>query len=119
MFFVRFSHTCTLCFKVSKQGKLTCQDYNDGASVKKHGIGKGLMTVWRATNPNGGDFPTGIPCVDREIIPQISTPVSRKPLGQQKKRRQLVSIMVSLVSTLYFLGFPPHNEKLCFFCILW
>ncbi|KAF2284712.1 hypothetical protein GH714_029486 [Hevea brasiliensis] len=74
-------------------GKLTCQDYNGGASVKKHGIGKGLMTVWRATNPNGGDFPTGIPCVDREIIPQISTPVSRKPLGQQKKRRQLVSIM--------------------------
>ncbi|XP_043804783.1 homeobox-DDT domain protein RLT3 isoform X2 [Manihot esculenta] len=79
--------------KVSKQGKLSCQDNNDDAPVKKHGIGKGLMTVWRATNPNGGDFPTGIPVADREIVPQISTPVARKPLRQQKRKRQLVSIM--------------------------
>lgn len=30
------------------------------ASIRKHGMGKGLMTVWRATNPDAGDVPTGV-----------------------------------------------------------
>ncbi|CAM8921098.1 unnamed protein product [Rhodiola kirilowii] len=28
--------------------------------VTTHGIGKGLMTVWRVANPNAGDYPTGV-----------------------------------------------------------
>ncbi|KAK6940406.1 WHIM1 domain, partial [Dillenia turbinata] len=54
--------------------------------VKKHGIGKGLMTVWRATNPNGGDFPTGLRFAGREKI------IQEKKLCQQRpaiKRRQI------------------------------
>ncbi|XP_037494138.1 homeobox-DDT domain protein RLT3 isoform X2 [Jatropha curcas] len=79
--------------KVPKQGILNYQDNSNSAPVMKHGIGKGLMTVWRATNPNSGDFPPGVHFADREIVPQISISVSRKPLHKKKKRQQLVSLM--------------------------
>lgn len=86
-----------LHFKVSKHAIVNSQDGDNGTPVKKHGIGKGLMTVWRVINPNGGDFPTGINFGERQItdVPQISTPVSQKPRRQNKKRRQPVSVMVS------------------------
>lgn len=30
------------------------------ATLRNHCMGKGLMTVWRATNPHAGDIPTGV-----------------------------------------------------------
>lgn len=66
--------------------------------MKKHGIGKGLMTVWRATNPDGGDFPTGVDFGDREVasVSVVSTSISRKKtLLRQKRPRQQVPVAVS------------------------
>lgn len=60
--------------------------------AKKHGIGKGLMTAWRATNPDGGDIPTGIDFAGREVVSvsQISTSIARKkPLLREKRSRQV------------------------------
>ncbi|XP_048232620.1 homeobox-DDT domain protein RLT3 isoform X2 [Ricinus communis] len=78
--------------KVSKQDTSTCQDYNNSDPAMKHGIGKGLMTVWRATNPTAGHFPPRIPFSQKEIVPQVPTPTPRKSLCR-KKKQQLVSIM--------------------------
>lgn len=39
--------------------------------MKKHGIGKGLMTVWRATNPDAGDLPINFG-VDGQEVPLLS-----------------------------------------------
>lgn len=38
----------------------------EGAPVKKYGIGKGLMTLWRATNPDAQCLPTGVNFINRE-----------------------------------------------------
>ncbi|KAG6748819.1 hypothetical protein POTOM_048755 [Populus tomentosa] len=88
--------------RANKRGKVSMcaafddQNCNESAPVKKHGMGKGLMTVWRVTNPDGGDFPTGIHCGGSQITvtPQISTPVPRKQPLQKKKRRLPVSSLV-------------------------
>ena len=54
-------------------------------------MGKGLMTVWRATNPHAGDIPTGIDFADVEVtgVSPNSSSVShgspvqvRRPLKQ-------------------------------------
>ncbi|KAK9291662.1 hypothetical protein L1049_019611 [Liquidambar formosana] len=59
--------------KVLKPAIVDHQDYTKkSGSVKKHGIGKGLMTVWRATNPDAGNLPTGVDFADREITWSIS-----------------------------------------------
>ncbi|XP_055831530.1 homeobox-DDT domain protein RLT3 isoform X2 [Solanum dulcamara] len=34
--------------------------HSAAATLRNHGMGKGLMTVWRATNPHAGDIPTGV-----------------------------------------------------------
>lgn len=62
-----------------------CNDHGS-APVKIHGIGKGLMTVWRVTNPAGGDFPSGVDFSERTVF-QKSTPVSKKPPVLEKKKR--------------------------------
>ncbi|XP_011008202.1 PREDICTED: uncharacterized protein LOC105117236 isoform X1 [Populus euphratica] len=88
--------------RANKRGKVSMcaafddQNCNESAPVKKHGMGKGLMTVWRVTNPDGGDFPTGIHCGGSQITvtPQISTPMPRKQPPQKKMRRQPVSSLV-------------------------
>ena len=38
------------------------------------------MTVWRATNPDAGDFPTGIDFADRQVVAvsPTSTSILRK-----------------------------------------
>ena len=88
-----------LVFQVSE---LTTIDYqnngNKSAAVKKHGIGKGLMTVWRVVNPEGGDIPTGVDFSNRQIVapPQTSSPAVRKQPPRNKRRQPLVSLMVSL-----------------------
>lgn len=38
---------------------------NKKAPMRKYGIGKGLMTVWRATNPDAGDLPIGFGLGDK------------------------------------------------------
>ncbi|XP_021300642.1 homeobox-DDT domain protein RLT3 isoform X1 [Herrania umbratica] len=79
--------------------ELTTIDYqnncNESAPVKKHGIGKGLMTVWRVVNPEGGDIPTGVDFPNKQIVapPQTSSPVVRKPPARSKRRQPLVSLM--------------------------
>ena len=94
--------TKLVCFVLPFQvSKPTVSDYQvchtKSASVKKHGIGKGLMTVWRAINPDGGDFPTGVNFKEREstTIFQTSTFASQNPLVQEKKKslkRQPVAV---------------------------
>ncbi|XP_039045374.1 homeobox-DDT domain protein RLT3-like isoform X2 [Hibiscus syriacus] len=69
-------------------------DSNEKAPVKKHGIGKGLMTAWRVVNPEGGNIPTGVDFSNREIgaPPQISPTVRRQP-PRNKRRQPIVSQM--------------------------
>lgn len=85
--------------KVCEHAVLSHRGSNQkSAPLMKHGIGKGLMTVWRATNPDGGDFPTGINISDTEVanISPISTSLSRKkPLLREKRSRQKVPVAVS------------------------
>ncbi|KAJ7958982.1 Homeobox-DDT domain protein RLT3 [Quillaja saponaria] len=66
------------------------QKDSNKSPVKKHGIGKGLMTVWRVTSPDAGDFPTGFGFVDREVagLPLRSNSTSKKPLYRERKPRQ-------------------------------
>ncbi|XP_054786871.1 homeobox-DDT domain protein RLT3 isoform X2 [Prosopis cineraria] len=45
--------------KVSESAIGSHPESNKKAPLKKHGIGKGLMTVWRATNPDAAEVPIG------------------------------------------------------------
>ena len=104
--------TKLVCFVLPFQvSEPTVSDYlvcnTKSASVKKHGIGKGLMTVWRAINPDGGDFPTGVNFKEREsaAIFQTSTFPSQKPLVQEKKKSRKLPVVVShliCIPKLYF-----------------
>lgn len=53
------------------------------APVKKHGIGKGLMTVWRETNPDAGDLPFGFGVSGQEV-PLISNSTGPKPVRENR-----------------------------------
>ncbi|XVF31979.1 hypothetical protein REPUB_Repub17cG0042100 [Reevesia pubescens] len=85
--------------KRRKVSELTTIDYhknsNESPPVKKHGIGKGLMTVWRAVNPEGGDIPTGVDFSNRKNVvpPQPSSPAVRRQPPRNKRRQPLVSLM--------------------------
>ncbi|KAK8688666.1 hypothetical protein V6N13_087418 [Hibiscus sabdariffa] len=66
---------------------------NEKAPVKKHGIGKGLMTAWRVVNPEGGNIPTGVDFSNREVdAPQTNPAVRRQP-PRNKRRQPLASQM--------------------------
>ncbi|KAJ4973305.1 hypothetical protein NE237_006479 [Protea cynaroides] len=89
--------------KVSKPSIADSEVCNDNSlPVKKHGIGKGLMTVWRATNPDGGDFPTGLNFSSEgtDTCSHLTFSKSQEPSNPAKrlqhqglnmKRRRLVS----------------------------
>ncbi|XP_010542047.1 PREDICTED: homeobox-DDT domain protein RLT3-like [Tarenaya hassleriana] len=62
----------------------------ENATRAKHGIGKGLMTVWRAMNPTGV-IPPGIDIPEERIT--LHQRPSRKSQPQKKKQRQLASIL--------------------------
>ncbi|XP_019086298.1 PREDICTED: homeobox-DDT domain protein RLT3-like [Camelina sativa] len=74
-----------------KISELMDHTIQENATVMKHGIGKGLMTVWRVMNPNRRDVS---PCVglldERATLPQSS---ACNPPHQKKKQRQLASIL--------------------------
>lgn len=56
------------------------------APAKKHGMGKGLMTVWQATNPHAGNFPTGIDFANETTgVSSIPKSVSCYPQVQARK----------------------------------
>ncbi|KAA8534625.1 hypothetical protein F0562_032116 [Nyssa sinensis] len=88
--------------KVSKPIILDDQACKQNAPVKKHGIGKGLMTVWRATNPDAEDFPTGVDFADREAtaIFRMSTSIPLKPLVKEKRSRQRQPVIRGLGNKL-------------------
>ena len=74
------------------------------APVKKHGIGKGLMTVWRVTNPDAVDFPTGIDFAEKAAF-HMPAPISQKPHIQEKKkmpRRQQPIMVTSQIKISFF-----------------
>lgn len=90
----------SLPFKVSMQEGLGHQGcYTNRDPTRKHGVGKGLMTVWRVVNPNGGRFPTGISSADRQDsdVAQTTATVPKKPPLRKKRNQQIVSLLVSIL----------------------
>ncbi|KAE9451223.1 hypothetical protein C3L33_16855, partial [Rhododendron williamsianum] len=96
-------HACDESLRAVKKRKVskpTLLDYQvssvKSAPVKKHGIGKGLMTVWRAINPDGGDIPTGVNFNEREstAVFRMTTSAPQKPLVQEKKSRKRQPVMI-------------------------
>ncbi|XP_061347614.1 homeobox-DDT domain protein RLT3 isoform X2 [Gastrolobium bilobum] len=75
--------------KVSKSATRSHPDCNMKAPVKKHGIGKGLMTVWRATNPEAGRLPVSFGFADREVR-LISNSIAQKPVYENNRSRETV-----------------------------
>lgn len=72
------------------------QDGVNSGPVKRHGIGKGLMTAWRATNPGGGDFPSGVDIVGGAgASSHVSTSKLKKSSCQSKNKRQQTLAMAS------------------------
>ncbi|CAL9042752.1 unnamed protein product [Musa banksii] len=58
--------------------------------TRKHGMGKGLMTVWRATCPSSQELPTGVNYTDRSASwkPLRSTASRRAPSSHAAKQLQ-------------------------------
>ncbi|CAA6670530.1 unnamed protein product [Spirodela intermedia] len=52
-------HSCRSSKRILERRKVFSLR-NGHALTKRHGIGKGLMTVWRVTNPEIQSFPTGV-----------------------------------------------------------
>ncbi|KAL0560568.1 hypothetical protein IC582_000977 [Cucumis melo] len=75
--------------KVSKQASSVPADCcgEMAAPIKTHGIGKGLMTVWQATNPDAGNFPAGTIFGGRKFmdVSPVSTSSSEHSLRQGKR----------------------------------
>ncbi|KAI3809306.1 hypothetical protein L1987_25277 [Smallanthus sonchifolius] len=67
----------------------------EGDSVKKHGIGKGLMTIRRLTNAGAQNLPT---CVDNHhgAFSQFPPSTSQKPTQRKKKSRKQPTVTVCL-----------------------
>lgn len=77
--------------------------HGPSSTAKRHGMGKGLMTVWRATNPDGGDLPNGLDVVTgNNCLCPLSG--SRKPLSQSRRTTRQETLAVSFVI---------HNFVLC------
>ncbi|KAJ8627219.1 hypothetical protein MRB53_020526 [Persea americana] len=55
-----------------------------GAAVKKYGIGKGLMTVWRATKPDAQCLTTGVNFINREAAKIIAAVECNKDDNRKK-----------------------------------
>ncbi|KAE9607616.1 putative transcription factor & chromatin remodeling DDT family [Lupinus albus] len=75
---------------VSKSAIVSHPHCNMEVPVKKHGLGKGLMTVWRAANPNAGDLPIGYGLANREVR-LTSNSILQKPVSDNKRSRKTVT----------------------------
>ncbi|KAL2342623.1 hypothetical protein Fmac_003908 [Flemingia macrophylla] len=93
--------------KVFKSAIQSLADCNKRAPVKKHGIGKGLMTVWRATNPDSRDLPVGFGIAGQEV-PLLSKSTRQKPV-RGNKSNNTVNITGEL--NLYVNPNQPSKEK--------
>ncbi|KAK3025527.1 hypothetical protein RJ639_041519 [Escallonia herrerae] len=90
---ILYSFSCSV--KVSEPGFLDYQVCNQKSPpVRKHGIGKGLMTVWRVTNPDGGDVPTGVDFCERALSHKSAFMSQKPPVQKKKKRGQGQHVMV-------------------------
>ncbi|WVZ26325.1 hypothetical protein V8G54_004869 [Vigna mungo] len=76
--------------KGSKSAIRSLTDCNRTAPVKKHGIGKGLMTVWRATNPDARDLPINFG-VDGQEVPLLSKSIGPKLIHENNRSRKTVN----------------------------
>ncbi|KAK7399047.1 hypothetical protein VNO78_10222 [Psophocarpus tetragonolobus] len=76
--------------KVSKSAIQSLTNCSMKTPVKKHGIGKGLMTVWRATNPDAGDLPIGFGVAGQEV-PLISNSTREKPVYENSRLSKKVN----------------------------
>ncbi|XP_021819888.1 homeobox-DDT domain protein RLT3 isoform X1 [Prunus avium] len=76
--------------KVTEHAVIGHQNCDKSAPVKKHGVGKGLMTVWRATNPDARDFPVDMGFANGEVtsVSLNPTSVSRKPVTRNRRLQQ-------------------------------
>lgn len=86
--------------QVSKSAIGSHPDCNTKEPVKKHGVGKGLMTVWRATNPDAGDLPIGYGFADQEVRLN-SNSMPKKPVRENKRSCKTVTINVSYLNPYY------------------
>nr|KYP67545.1 hypothetical protein KK1_023888 [Cajanus cajan] len=94
--------------KVSKSAIQSPVDCNTKAPVRKHGIGKGLMTVWRATNPDSRDLPIGFGIAGQEV-PLISNSTRQKPVHGNNRSCNTVNMNGEL--NLYVTLNQPPKEK--------
>ncbi|WJX48200.1 hypothetical protein P8452_34796 [Trifolium repens] len=74
--------------KASKNAIQNHPNCNTKAPVKKHGMGKGLMTVWRATNPDTRNVPVGFGFADREVH---LTSNSKTPMSTNRPRKAVTT----------------------------
>ncbi|QHO01857.1 hypothetical protein HN873_044237 [Arachis hypogaea] len=74
--------------KVSKSACGSHPSFNKKTSVKKHGMGKGLMTVWRATNPYAEDLPNDFDFDSREQGTHlVSKSMVQKPVRENRRNK--------------------------------
>ncbi|PIA28796.1 hypothetical protein AQUCO_06600010v1 [Aquilegia coerulea] len=78
--------------KVSKS-PISQLEVNTKKSVSgnKHGMGKGLMTVWRATNAGARGYPMGVNTTDKYITDvyfNSASANSRKPLQHEMRKKE-------------------------------
>ncbi|CAL0312552.1 unnamed protein product [Lupinus luteus] len=85
--------------KVYNSAIVSHPDCNMEAPVKKHGVGKGLMTVWMATNPDARNLPIGYGLVDQEVRP-TSNSILHKPVCDKKRSRKTVTTSGMLKSKM-------------------
>lgn len=78
------------------------------APIKTHGIGKGLMTVWQATNPDAGNFPAGTIFGGRKFmdVSPVSTSSSEHSLRQGKRPPRQAKVKVTWVLPIEVFIFP-------------
>lgn len=93
------SKTATKKRKVSSSPVTECEVKT---KKTKHGMGKGLMTVWNATNPGAASYHTTVNIVDRDVADMgINSGVkSTKPLRRKTKKshqKKLATVLSSSV----------------------
>ncbi|KAF5183056.1 Homeobox-ddt domain protein rlt3 [Thalictrum thalictroides] len=89
----RYGLTCAHNQRLTKKRKISKSPISHlevntkkSVSLNKHGMGKGLMTVWRATNPGARSHPTGVNITD--VYFNSASANSTKPLQHEMKKKE-------------------------------